>query len=267
MKLAVFVAACSVVDSARGRRAAAGSATAASRRPTSAEKVGRSVRAVPARRIASRRAKTRTARSPRTSARWSSIRRRRTFRRSSPASTCGRARCRRRWRAAEAGAEDRAGQPRSEPRARHRLRRAVGERSRRRRARRGCRPGVDRQPRQGDSPSRAGARAADRRSRSQRARDAGARSTCTAQQYDKAIPLLTDLVNAGARLAGRPALLAEAYAGAGADRDAIAWLEERAADDPRLLPTLADFYERERRWTDAAGATRARCSARRATSS
>jgi tetratricopeptide (TPR) repeat protein len=45
-------------------------------------------------------------------------------------------------------------------------------------------------------------------------------------------------------------LLAEAYAGAGRSRDAIAWLETQ--DDPRLLPTLADFYEKERRWKDAA---------------
>ncbi|PYR35302.1 MAG: hypothetical protein DMF93_21970, partial [Acidobacteria bacterium] len=36
--------------------------------------------------------------------------------------------------------------------------------------------------------------------------------------------------------------------------DAIAWLEQRTADDERMLPALADFYERERRWSDAAGA-------------
>ena len=49
-------------------------------------------------------------------------------------------------------------------------------------------------------------------------------------------------------------MLVEAYAGAGRSRDAITWLEERTAGDPRLLPALADFYERERRWPDAAGA-------------
>jgi len=41
---------------------------------------------------------------------------------------------------------------------------------------------------------------------------------------------------------------------AGRSGDAIAWLEERTAGDPRLLPALADFYEREHRWPEAAGA-------------
>jgi tetratricopeptide (TPR) repeat protein len=72
--------------------------------------------------------------------------------------------------------------------------------------------------------------------------------------YDKAIPLLTDLVNQEPGWQDGPLMLVEAYAGAGRSRDAIAWLEERTNDDPRLLPALADFYERERRWSDAAGA-------------
>jgi len=71
--------------------------------------------------------------------------------------------------------------------------------------------------------------------------------------YDKAIKLLTDLVNQEPGWQDGPMLLAEAYAGAGRGADAIAFLEERGADDPRLLPALADFYERERRWNDAAG--------------
>jgi tetratricopeptide (TPR) repeat protein len=72
--------------------------------------------------------------------------------------------------------------------------------------------------------------------------------------YDKAIPLLTDLVNQEPGWQDGPLMLVEAYAGAGRSRDAIAWLEERTASDPRLLPALADFYERERRWSDAADA-------------
>ena len=72
--------------------------------------------------------------------------------------------------------------------------------------------------------------------------------------YEKAIPLLTDLVNEEAGWQDGPPMLVEAYAGAGRSRDAITWLEERTAGDPRLLPALADFYERERRWPDAAGA-------------
>jgi tetratricopeptide (TPR) repeat protein len=70
--------------------------------------------------------------------------------------------------------------------------------------------------------------------------------------YDKAIPVLNDLVNQEPGWQDGPLMLAEAYAGAGRTKDAIAWLEERTADDPRLLPALADFYERERRWPDAA---------------
>jgi tetratricopeptide (TPR) repeat protein len=73
-------------------------------------------------------------------------------------------------------------------------------------------------------------------------------------EYDKAIKLLTDLVNQEPGWQDGPMLLAEAYAGAGRSTDAIAFLEERGADDPRLLPALADFYERERRWDDAASA-------------
>jgi tetratricopeptide (TPR) repeat protein len=72
--------------------------------------------------------------------------------------------------------------------------------------------------------------------------------------YDKAIPLLTDLVNQEPGWQDGPLMLVEAYAGAGRSSDAIAWLEERTAGDPRLLPALADFYEREHRWFDAADA-------------
>jgi tetratricopeptide (TPR) repeat protein len=72
--------------------------------------------------------------------------------------------------------------------------------------------------------------------------------------FEKAIPLLTDLVNQEPGWQDGPLMLVEAYAGAGRSRDAIAWLEERTAGDPRLLPALADFYEREHRWSDAAAA-------------
>jgi tetratricopeptide (TPR) repeat protein len=68
--------------------------------------------------------------------------------------------------------------------------------------------------------------------------------------FDKAIALLTALVEQEPGWGDGPALLAEAYAGAGRTAEAITWLEDR--DDPRLLPTLADFYERERRWKEAA---------------
>ena len=73
-------------------------------------------------------------------------------------------------------------------------------------------------------------------------------------EYDKAVKMLTDLVNQEPGWQDGPMLLAEAYAGAGRTAEGITWLEGRAADDPRLLATLADFYERERRWSDAAAA-------------
>jgi len=71
---------------------------------------------------------------------------------------------------------------------------------------------------------------------------------------EKAIPLLVDLVSQEPGWTDGPSLLAQAYAGAGRDGDAIAWLEKSAADDPDLYSTLAGFYERQRRWTDAANA-------------
>ena len=70
--------------------------------------------------------------------------------------------------------------------------------------------------------------------------------------YDKAIPLLTDLVRQEPGWQDGPLMLVEAFAGAGRTADAIAWIEQHASDDPRLLPALGDLYERERRWPEAA---------------
>jgi predicted Zn-dependent protease len=87
--------------------------------------------------------------------------------------------------------------------------------------------------------------------------DPNARATLSrlylrAEAYEKAISLLADLVAQESGWQDGPMLLAEAYAGAGRIAEGIAWLEMHAADDPRLLPTLGDFYERQRRWPDAA---------------
>jgi tetratricopeptide (TPR) repeat protein len=79
-----------------------------------------------------------------------------------------------------------------------------------------------------------------------------ARLYLRAEQYDKAIPLLSDLVRQEPGWSDGPLLLAEAYASAGRNADAIAWLETQTEDDPRLLPALGDFYEREHRYDDAA---------------
>jgi len=73
-------------------------------------------------------------------------------------------------------------------------------------------------------------------------------------QNDKAIPLLQELVSQEPGWSDGPTLLAQAYAGAGRDAEAIVWLEKSAADDPDLYTTLATFYERARRWKDAANA-------------
>ncbi len=72
--------------------------------------------------------------------------------------------------------------------------------------------------------------------------------------YDKAIPILRDLVSRERGWQDGVTLLADAYAGAGKNAEAIAWLEEEAPDNPRLYATLGDFYERARRWSDSANA-------------
>lgn len=70
--------------------------------------------------------------------------------------------------------------------------------------------------------------------------------------YDKAIPVLTDLVKQEPGWQDGPTLLAEAYSAAGRAADGITWLEESAPDNPQLYGTLADFYGRNRRFSDAA---------------
>jgi len=73
-------------------------------------------------------------------------------------------------------------------------------------------------------------------------------------QSEKAIPLLQELVSQEPGWSDGPTLLAQAYAGAGRDAEAIAWLEKSAGEDPDLYTTLASFYERDKRWKDAANA-------------
>jgi tetratricopeptide (TPR) repeat protein len=72
--------------------------------------------------------------------------------------------------------------------------------------------------------------------------------------YDKAIPLLSDLVKQEPQWSDGATLLIEAYSAAGRGADALRWLEEAVQNDPELYPSLADFYARDRRWRDAANA-------------
>ena len=81
-----------------------------------------------------------------------------------------------------------------------------------------------------------------------------ARFYVAANQFDKAIPLLQDIVKEAPSWRDGPSLLMEAYAGANKSQDAVAWLEETAPDNPQLYSTLAAFYARSRRWSDAADA-------------
>ena len=72
--------------------------------------------------------------------------------------------------------------------------------------------------------------------------------------YEKAIPVLTDLVKQEPGWEDGPLLLVEAYSAAGRTADAVRWLEEVVSGQPQLYSTLGDFYGRERRWQDAARA-------------
>lgn len=73
-------------------------------------------------------------------------------------------------------------------------------------------------------------------------------------EYDKAIPLLTELVRQEEGWQDGPGLLVDAYVSAGRSADAIAWLEQAAPENPRLYATLADLYGREQKWAEASRA-------------
>ncbi len=72
--------------------------------------------------------------------------------------------------------------------------------------------------------------------------------------YEKAIPLLSELVRQEEGWQEGPGLLVDAYVSAGRTADAIAWLQQAAPENPALYATLADLYGRERRYDDAAKA-------------
>ena len=72
------------------------------------------------------------------------------------------------------------------------------------------------------------------------------------QNWDKAIPVLSELVKQEPGWQDGAMLLVQAYTSAGRSADAVRWLEEAAPDNPDLYGTLADFYTRQGRWAEAA---------------
>jgi tetratricopeptide (TPR) repeat protein len=72
--------------------------------------------------------------------------------------------------------------------------------------------------------------------------------------YDKAIPLLAELVRQEPGWQEGAGLLVDAYVSAGRTAEAVSWLEQAAEDNPELNASLGDLYGRIQRWQDAADA-------------
>ena len=72
--------------------------------------------------------------------------------------------------------------------------------------------------------------------------------------YDKAIPLLADLVRQEPGWQEGAGLLVDAYVSAGRTAEAVSWLEQAAEDNHELNSSLGDLYGRVQRWQDAANA-------------
>jgi tetratricopeptide (TPR) repeat protein len=81
-----------------------------------------------------------------------------------------------------------------------------------------------------------------------------ARLYIAVENYDKAIPVLAELVKQEPGWSEGPNLLVQAYSAAGRASDAVTWLEENAPDNPLLYTQLGDYYARARRYADAATA-------------
>jgi tetratricopeptide (TPR) repeat protein len=81
-----------------------------------------------------------------------------------------------------------------------------------------------------------------------------ARLYIASDAYDKAIPILSDLVKQEPQWTEGPNLLIQAYTEAGRAGEAKTWLEQNAPETPELYSSLGDVYARERRYDDAAGA-------------
>jgi tetratricopeptide (TPR) repeat protein len=73
-------------------------------------------------------------------------------------------------------------------------------------------------------------------------------------QFDKAIPMLSELVKQEPQWEDGATMLVEAYSAADREDEAVKFLEEQVEQNPELLPTLADLYANQRKFRDAADA-------------
>jgi tetratricopeptide (TPR) repeat protein len=81
-----------------------------------------------------------------------------------------------------------------------------------------------------------------------------ARLLMSASAFDKAIPILKQLLADEPWLPQGVAMLAQAYTESGQTANAIALLQDAVAVEPAFYETLAAAYEKDNRWTDAARA-------------
>src|SRR5690606_5414655 len=72
--------------------------------------------------------------------------------------------------------------------------------------------------------------------------------------YNDAIPVLTEILRQEPGWIDGVTLLVDTYAAADRTDEAVRWLEDAVAINPRLYANLGDLYGRVRRWTEAARA-------------
>jgi tetratricopeptide (TPR) repeat protein len=74
----------------------------------------------------------------------------------------------------------------------------------------------------------------------------------TNENYEKAIPLLTELLKQQPDWEDGVSLLIQAFTAAGRSADAVRWLEDAAPENPALYSSLGDLHSGEERWAEAA---------------
>jgi tetratricopeptide (TPR) repeat protein len=71
-------------------------------------------------------------------------------------------------------------------------------------------------------------------------------------QFDKAIPMLSELVKQEPQWEDGATMLVEAYSAADREDEAVKFLQAEVEENSELLPTLADLYANQRKWREAA---------------